>query len=373
MRQAHILMVEDEQKVGSFNQKYLDGQGYGVTAAETLSQARLLLEEHTPNLVLLEVMLPDRLGFDFCAELPRKTNAHIIFLTSGDENESVVKGLMQGGNDYIAKPYDLTVLSARIATQLRRKELECAGRIEFPPLSIDVLSGIVTLESHQIFLPPKELQLLCCLALSAGRRVCGEELYRRTWGAGESDWKSLVSVNISRLRKHLGLDDGSVSDDVLCRVPKRVGNQIYQHLRNAPCVGVHLRQIKSHINLQPISALVQDGEVGFHRPIDQLVHMTRPLFKNHAPFLNAGHVQHLPHHEGKTVGLRGNDAGFVLRGGGSGPGSCAWPETAVSGVFSSWDTLERNSVFKRFRFSRAAFSASSFCSTFLPLPISGRS
>ncbi len=75
MRKAHILMVEDEQKVSSFNREYLEGQGYTVSTAETISKARFLLEEYTPDLVLLDVMLPDGLGFDFCAELRQKTNA----------------------------------------------------------------------------------------------------------------------------------------------------------------------------------------------------------------------------------------------------------------------------------------------------------
>lgn len=210
MRQAHILMIEDEQRVSSFNREYLEGQGYAVSIAETLQQARFLVEECTPDLILLDVMLPDGLGFDFCAELRQKTNAPIIFLTSMDGNESVVKGFMQGGDDYIAKPYDLSILGARIAAHLRRRGIEFAGRIELPPLFIDVLSGIVVLEGRQISLPPKELQLLCCLALSAGRRISGEELYRRTWGTENGDWKGIVPVNISRLRKHLGLDDGSV-------------------------------------------------------------------------------------------------------------------------------------------------------------------
>ena len=215
MRQAHILMVEDEQKVSSFNQEYLEGQGYAVSVAETLNQARFLMDEHKPDLILLDVMLPDGLGFDFCAELRQKTSAPIIFLTSMDGNESVVRGLMQGGDDYISKPYDLSILGARIAAHLRRNGIEFAGHIELPPLSIDVLSGIVVLEGRQISLPPKELQLLCCLALSVGRRVSGEELYRRTWGTENGDWKGIVPVNISRLRKHLVLDDSSVFE-IIC-------------------------------------------------------------------------------------------------------------------------------------------------------------
>ncbi|PYG87365.1 two-component system alkaline phosphatase synthesis response regulator PhoP [Ruminiclostridium sufflavum DSM 19573] len=209
MRKPHILMVEDEQKVSSINREYLEGQGYEISLAETLSKARFLLEEYTPDLILLDVMLPDGQGFDFCAELRQKTKAPIIFLTSRNGNDNIIRGLMQGGDDYIAKPYDLAVLGARVAAHLRRKGIEFAGCIELPPLSIDILSGTVTLECRQISLPPKELQLLCCLALSAGRRVSGEELYRRTWGSAEGDWRNIIPVNISRLRKHLGLDDAS--------------------------------------------------------------------------------------------------------------------------------------------------------------------
>ncbi|MFT3984625.1 MAG: response regulator transcription factor [Lachnospiraceae bacterium] len=210
MRKPYILMVEDEEKVSGLNREYLEGQGYEVSAAETLSKARFLLEEHLPDLILLDVMLPDGLGFDFCGELRKKTNAPIIFLTSKNENESVLQGLMQGGDDYITKPYDLAVLGARVSAQLRRKGIEFAGRIELPPLFIDVLSGMVTLEGRQISLPPKELQLLCCLALSAGSRVSGEELYRRTWGTQDGDWENIIPVNISRLRKRLELDKDSV-------------------------------------------------------------------------------------------------------------------------------------------------------------------
>lgn len=209
MRKPHILMVEDEQNICDFNREYLEGQGYEVSVAATLYQARFLLEEHTPDLILLDVMLPDGRGWDFCTELRQKTNAPVIFLTSRNENESVIKGLMQGGDDYIHKPYDLAVLGARVAVQLRRAGIGFAGRIDLPPLSIDILSGTVDLEGSNISLPPKELQLLCCLALAAGRRVSGAELYRRTWGVEAGDWEHIVSVNISRLRKHLGLNEGS--------------------------------------------------------------------------------------------------------------------------------------------------------------------
>lgn len=208
MKKAKLLMVEDEADVLSINREYFEGKGYEVVCAPTLSQARFQLEEHNPDLILLDVMMPDGSGFAFCAELRQKTNAPIIFLTCRDENESVIKGLLQGGDDYVTKPYDLNVLGARVAAQLRRTGVMTAGRIELFPLSIDFLSGEATLEGENIPLTQKELQLLGCFALFAGRRLSCDELYRRAWGGGSPGAARTIAVHVANLRKKLRDDDG---------------------------------------------------------------------------------------------------------------------------------------------------------------------
>ena len=81
MRKAKLLLVEDEADVLEINREYFEGKGYETACASTLSKARFYLEEHAPDLILLDVMLPDGSGFDFCAELRKQTNAPIIFLT----------------------------------------------------------------------------------------------------------------------------------------------------------------------------------------------------------------------------------------------------------------------------------------------------
>lgn len=202
-------MVEDETDVLSFNKEYLERQGYDVCAAQTLAQARFQLEEHIPDLILLDVMMPDGMGWDFCAELRQKSNAPVIFLTCRDENESVVKGLLQGGDDYITKPYDLNVLGARVAAQLRRAGVASAGKLELPPLSVDLLAGEVTLDGEHIALTQKELQLLACFVLFAGRRLSCGELYRRAWGAEMMGASNTIAVHVAKLRKKLRLDDAS--------------------------------------------------------------------------------------------------------------------------------------------------------------------
>lgn len=208
MKKTKLLMIEDEVDVLEINREYFESRNYETVCASTLAQARFQLEEHSPDLILLDVMMPDGSGFDFCTELRRKTNAPIIFLTCRDENESVVKGLLQGADDYVTKPYDLHVLNARVAAQLRRSGIMTAGRIELFPLSLDLLSGEVLLDNQSISLTQKELQLLSCFVLFAGRRLSCEEIYRRSWGTNSPCAARTIAVHVANLRKKLSLDDG---------------------------------------------------------------------------------------------------------------------------------------------------------------------
>ena len=207
MKTIKLLMIEDEADVLEINREYFEGRGYEVVCASTMAKARFLLEEHAPDLILLDVMMPDGSGFDFCSELRQKTNAPIIFLTCRDENESVVKGLLQGGDDYVTKPYDLNILNARVAAQLRRSGIMTAGKIELAPLVIDFLSGEATLDGERISLTQKELQLLGCFALFAGRRLSVEEIYRRAWGEASPGAMGTIKTHVANLRKKMRLDE----------------------------------------------------------------------------------------------------------------------------------------------------------------------
>ncbi|MCL2748159.1 MAG: response regulator transcription factor [Oscillospiraceae bacterium] len=209
MGRPRILMVEDEADVLSLNKQHLLEQGYEVDAARTLGEARAIVWERPPDLVLLDVMLPDGSGYDFCAEVRRITTAPIIYLTSMGGDENVVKGFMGGGDDYIVKPYSLDVLSMRVMAQLRRQGLSGAGRIELPPLAIDLYAGRATLGGEEIPLAPKELQLLAHLVSNAGQGFSAEELYRAVWDEPMGFYANTVRKHISSLKKKLKLDDGS--------------------------------------------------------------------------------------------------------------------------------------------------------------------
>ncbi len=208
---AHILLVEDDSDIMRINQSFLEKEGYDVHCADSVQQAAFLLEECVPDLVLLDVMLPDGDGMDFCTILRQKTQAPVIFLTARDENDDVIKGFRSGGDDYITKPYDLNVLKARIEAQLRRNAKPEAQhpRIELPDLTIDLFSGTAELDGNQSSLPQRELQILYLLASRIGARISYHEIYETIYGCDVEDSKNTIRVNISRLKKHLAMDDMS--------------------------------------------------------------------------------------------------------------------------------------------------------------------
>lgn len=206
---SHILLVEDDSDIMSINRSFLENEGYTVHCADSVQTATFKLEECVPDLVLLDVMLPDGNGMDFCKILRQKTNAPVIFLTARDENDDVIMGFRSGGDDYITKPYDLNVLKARIEAQLRRN----VGRspqhpkIELPYLTVDLFEGSATLDGKECSLPQRELQILYMLASKLGERISYREIYKNIYGCDVEDSKNMIRVNISRLKKHLGMDD----------------------------------------------------------------------------------------------------------------------------------------------------------------------
>lgn len=190
------------------NRDHLVQQGYEVLCAETIQKARVLAAEHPPDLYLLDVMLPDGSGVDFCHELRRYTTAPVIFLTCLEGNDDIIRGIEQGGDDYITKPYDLNILSARIMAQLRRAGFVGHVRVELPPLTVDLVRGQAILEGRTIPLSQKETQLLAYLAAHAGREFTKAELLREIWG-NDAGSTTTLKAHISFLRKKLALDDNS--------------------------------------------------------------------------------------------------------------------------------------------------------------------
>ncbi len=206
VRKSRILLVEDESDVLRVNEQYLSEKGYEVYCADTLHMAKNLIWEYPPDLILLDVLLPDGSGYDLCKSIRTFCAAPVIFLTCMGDTKNIVDGLSLGADDYIVKPYSFEVLEARIAAQLRRHGIG-TGLLELPPLTINMTSGNVRLNDREVLLNRKEFQLLVYLVEHRGQELSQSQLYQAVWDVPSETMGNTVKMTISRLRQKLELEE----------------------------------------------------------------------------------------------------------------------------------------------------------------------
>ncbi|MDL2253653.1 response regulator transcription factor [Ruminococcaceae bacterium OttesenSCG-928-I18] len=213
MDNSHILLVEDNAKIQKANRRMLELNGYIVDTVPSLAGARASMEKSVPDLLVLDIMLPDGSGLAFCEEVRTQYDMPILFLTALGEKDSIVKGLRAGGDDYLPKPYDYDELLARIEALLRRAERR-GGRAspgeDIGPLHLDHLAGRAYLNGRDVLLKPKEYALLHMLVQSAGQYLRAEDLYAAVWGSDVNGDARTVYVHISGLRKKLCMQKDGV-------------------------------------------------------------------------------------------------------------------------------------------------------------------
>ena len=200
-----ILLVEDNPHIMKINAEALTMYGYEIIQAATARECRQALRWHPVDLVVLDIMLPDGDGVELCRELKEQYHVPILFLSALGESRDVVEGLRAGGDDYLAKPYDLEVLAARIEARLRAaKEVRrycCYGGLKLDLLTTGYVNG------EDIHLTQKEFTALLLLARAAERKVSQEELMEALWGPdARAESRSLWTL-ISRLRKKLNSEE----------------------------------------------------------------------------------------------------------------------------------------------------------------------
>ena len=205
-----VLLIEDSKKLNETNRRALQLEGYDVLTALTLREARECLAGHRPEVILLDVFLPDGNGIDFCGEIRRDTDAHILFLTSLLEHEDRIRGLDTGGDDYITKPYKLSEMLSRVRAAIRRRDIDAAKSsartFTLGSLALDTLTGKVLFGGVDVPLKTKEFAVLRLLAENNGRLFTAEEIYKTVWGLDANGDTRTVKVHISALRKKLRLD-----------------------------------------------------------------------------------------------------------------------------------------------------------------------
>jgi len=204
MDNGTVLLIEDNADLNSANRRALQMKRYSVRVAATLAEAREWLKEAEPDVILLDVMLPDGDGFGFCREIRARTQAHILFLTAKAEHEDIVAGLAAGGDDYITKPFHAQELLARVEAAMRRREIGIPLRtVAKGRLELNLASDRALLDGNDLMLSPMEFNVLCLLAQNEGKVLGLEDIYKQAWGRPSNDEKNTVQVTVSRLRRKL--------------------------------------------------------------------------------------------------------------------------------------------------------------------------
>ncbi len=210
MARRTVLVVEDEETIVAPLATALEREGFDPHVAGTAQEALELAGRLAPDLVLLDLTLPDGSGFDVCRELRRNSDVPVIMLTArGDEADRIV-GLELGADDYVVKPFSAREVVARIRAVLRRSEGRgvpgAEGPLEIGGLALDRERRAVTLDGSQLELARKEYELLERLMRDAGTVLTREQLIEDVWDMNWFGSTKTLDVHVSSLRKKLGDD-----------------------------------------------------------------------------------------------------------------------------------------------------------------------
>lgn len=206
MSEKKILLVEDNPDITKLNRMALELAGYRVLEADTIKKGRELVDTENPDLIVLDVVLPDGSGLEYCQEIRGVSDIRILFLSAMNTKENALAGLRAGGDDYITKPYIIEELLLRVETLMRRGPLAVKEEafLRFGAFEIDLSARRALHKGKDLLLKPKEFALLEILARNRGRYIPAEELYEKLWGLDTAEDVRTVWTHISHLRQKLG-------------------------------------------------------------------------------------------------------------------------------------------------------------------------
>jgi two-component system response regulator MprA len=204
-RSALILLVEDRPEMLALLTRTLSSEGYAVASAADAAGGIATIFDRKPSLVVLDVGLPDRNGFEVVRDLrQRGFVGPVLMLTARDSVADKVAGLEAGADDYLAKPFDPDELTARVHALLRRAQRGGAEtQLELGALRVDLIAREVTWSGMDIALTQREFELLVFLMRNAGRQLSRDEISRAVWGREATGAPNIVGVYVSYLRKKL--------------------------------------------------------------------------------------------------------------------------------------------------------------------------
>ena len=205
-----ILIVDDDSNIADLISLYLKKEFYDTMIVEDGEAALQAVASYQPDLILLDLMLPGIDGYQVCREVRSSRDTPIIMLSAKGEIFDKVLGLEMGADDYMEKPFDPKELIARVKAVLRRYHKPAAEPaapdekiVSYPSLTINLTNYSVTYEGEPLEMPPKELELLYCLAASPGRVFTREQLLSQIWGYDYAGETRTVDVHIKRIREKI--------------------------------------------------------------------------------------------------------------------------------------------------------------------------
>lgn len=209
MNKTKVLVIDDDMNICELIRLYMEKEGYEVRTVYNGKSGIEAFSEFTPNIAVLDIMLPGMDGWQVCREIRKVSNIPIIMLTAKGETFDKVLGLELGADDYMVKPFDPKELIARVKAVLRRYERKDfdAQEIVYPNLVINKTNYTVKLNGKDLELPPKELELLYFLASNSNKVFTREQLLEHVWGFDFYGDSRTVDVHVKRLREKIDLPD----------------------------------------------------------------------------------------------------------------------------------------------------------------------
>lgn len=203
-----ILLVEDHKELNELVRTFLERDGYVVKSVFSGEEATLFMSENKAKLVLLDVMLPGCDGFAICSAIRKESNIPIIFLSAKVDKEDKMNGFLLGADDYVEKPVDIDILSAKVKALMRRNyDLKKKNTvIHSGAISIDKEAKQVFFHNQEIMLTVKEYELLLLLAENPGKTLNKEYLFNEIWGVDSFSENQTLTVHIKMLRDKIEED-----------------------------------------------------------------------------------------------------------------------------------------------------------------------
>jgi DNA-binding response OmpR family regulator len=209
MAEAKILVVDDDPAIRNLIYRFLAKQDYEMEAAEDGKKALELFDSFTPDLVILDVNLPDTNGYELCKEMQSRTGVFVLMLTGRTDESDKIRGFNEGADDYLTKPFSLLELEVRVGDILKRQrpvtapEQQC---LVFNSLAIDPVRREVTLRDELVPLTALEFDLLHFLASHPGRVWRRSELIQKVWDYDYVGDQRVVDVHVGQIRKKIEKD-----------------------------------------------------------------------------------------------------------------------------------------------------------------------